>query len=301
MNWSRRHTWLAGLAILIVTNTFVLVHAALNRSGEPTNRMTLSPLELHVPWRNVARDENSGVSLSLAYVGPGLGSVSEYGPDENWDGPPDFSTQALQTFGFDLTKKKNDQDTYRYYSRTAAKPAYVVLEFNGPAYERTLNQARERLQSLLRDFATLPEQKDLKFKLDEAQRHLKWIENHATRLYVIDIAHDAEPLRGKYSDMARYLILPGTIKPVFVYSGTDGGKVHAQVSVTGHGEIHVPLPLSEAITPSASPYRENVFVQQDETEKSKPPFPSATLVWGSSYEPWVESIEPVPAKGSTDK
>jgi hypothetical protein len=79
-NWTRRHTLIAGLALILLTNAVALLGVYQNRSGEPESMLTLTQRELQQPYGWGMARENSGISLRInwflfrrqsAMAGPG--------------------------------------------------------------------------------------------------------------------------------------------------------------------------------------------------------------------------------------
>src|SRR5690606_12668009 len=65
MSLFKRKGWLlAGLALIALTNCWILASVAYNRSGEPEAVLLLSEREL-LPSRHWRQQENSGVALAL--------------------------------------------------------------------------------------------------------------------------------------------------------------------------------------------------------------------------------------------
>ena len=63
MTWSRRHTLIAGIALIALTNAVALIGVWYNRSGEPESALRLTQRELAPPyWRGVDR-ESGGLEL----------------------------------------------------------------------------------------------------------------------------------------------------------------------------------------------------------------------------------------------
>ena len=78
MNWSRRHTLIAGLALVAVTNGVALGGAAWNRSGTPDSVLALTQRELEPPYMFKGAQENSGLTLpQFASTRTGRNSVSD--------------------------------------------------------------------------------------------------------------------------------------------------------------------------------------------------------------------------------
>jgi len=67
MTWSRKHTLLAGLGLIALTNAIALSGVVYNRSGDPEATLRLTQRELRTPYRWYGNRENSGLALSLVW------------------------------------------------------------------------------------------------------------------------------------------------------------------------------------------------------------------------------------------
>ena len=67
--WTRRHTLIAGLGLILGVNAIVLGGVAYNRSGEPESLLQLSERELYTPFgralRHVATQSYSATTLRM--------------------------------------------------------------------------------------------------------------------------------------------------------------------------------------------------------------------------------------------
>lgn len=110
-------------------------------------------------------------------------------------------------------------EAYRNMHEELNRNAYLVLEYDGPAWR----EWRDKLPPGV-SYRLTPE-------------HL----NQTSRLVLIDVGPDAAALRRKYPDTKRILILPGA-------SRSTGPKTWARLEVR---TIHVPLPHSGALKGAA--------------------------------------------------
>ena len=65
MAWQRKHTFIAGMLLILLTNAVALLGVAYNRSGTPESRLTLSQRELQLPYG--AMTEDSGLTLQIRW------------------------------------------------------------------------------------------------------------------------------------------------------------------------------------------------------------------------------------------
>jgi len=265
-----KHTSLLGAAaIILLANTFALVHAAMNRSGTPESEIVLTDRELKY-YGNLG-DEDSGVELRIDWsIRQSLNAVDFRGLD-----PPEeiFDTQKLQQIGFDCSVAPGDSKAGDFYARQRPRRAFVALEYNGPAW-----------RAFLERFARAAEQRaDLKDGL-EFQR------NQRTQLWAIDGAGDPETLRARYPDRNSILILPAVITISHVPNMPEfQGRPARAAHLTGNiqqvpSTIHVPRPFSDG-------FRRRGNTSARPKEALETPLYRVHLRYGSALEPWITAVE----------
>jgi hypothetical protein len=112
--------WLAA-AVVVVSNSWALGLAALNRQGEPDAVLQLTEREVPlVP----GGPENTAASLRLAWTGPRGAS------DDTW-----FDQATLAALGFDCSVPLT-RETATHYAGRPARRVYAALEYDGPAWQR---------------------------------------------------------------------------------------------------------------------------------------------------------------------
>ena len=119
------------LVLIILTNAIVLAGVAYNRSGEPDAMVQLSERELQWQknWERSGK-EDSGLYLTLQWSMTGYYEYGREYREDSW-----LNQQKLAELGFDTSFPLNDKRSSSYYNRQLSRQAYVVLEFNGLAYE----------------------------------------------------------------------------------------------------------------------------------------------------------------------
>jgi hypothetical protein len=181
-------------------------------------------------------NEDNGVSVHLNW------RLSYPAPIE-W-----LDRAKLQTLGFDVVRPNSDRQ-----NSPLDRPAFLVFEYNGPAWEKWLK---------------------------EAQRPTRPVDHPETapRLILVDAAKTAEPLLRNYSDRGRYLIVKGVIGLGYTVGEGGGSQLTPGISQILPDSIHVPPPLSW-ILPRASG-----------GQNSKRPRYSLTISYGRDFEPWVTAV-----------
>jgi len=267
---------LGAFGLLIVSNTYVLAHVAMNRSGEPDSEMQLTARELQYYG---GRSDESGVALMLRWTN----TAPEYPTGLPLEAPVWFDQKKLEELGFDLSVPAGSPKAEHFYQDPRSRKAFVALEFDGPAWEAWL---KDREPHLEKETSYGP-QVTLQDRLE--------IERQTTpRLVTIDVAQDPAELRRKYPDRKRVMILQGLVRAKREpeqrpSAGAPLRAAYLRGAITRLAieSINVPQPLSRRLEgQSYSPWTydgNRVKIQQS-------PY-SVLLRVGSKYEPWVTDVK----------
>jgi uncharacterized protein DUF4824 len=279
----------SAIGVLVTANTFVLIHADVNRSGAPDAELELTARELK--YYSSSR-EDSGVSLLIEWQNPAA-QFSFYGATK-MPAAPWFDVDKLKETGFDVRVPPASKDASRYYMRQRSRQVFVALEFDGPAWREWLNWrkaaiAAEPVPNIPVPVGSNPTKED-RFRIEEET---------TSRLVAMDVGLDPSALRAKHPDRQRVMILRGRATVIL----DDGVKVPAPgaprekavpflrgaITSIDPSLINVPQPLSRKFEPrmSYSPWT----YSGDQFKVVEPPF-SVTLRIGSQYEPWVVDVKP---------
>jgi len=267
----RIHLWLA-FALLIVVNTVILAGIARNRAGSPDAELTLTERELVLQTGNF-REENSGLALLLDWKND---FVAEW-----------FDTDKLAELGFDVTPWKGDEAESDYRGwRTLPKKAFIVLEYEGKAWERFQRKKDEELASLREP----PPRNEAEEKHAESERAR--IENEllaGSRLFAVDVGLDPRNLRALYPDGDRYIILPALVR-IYPQREKTEWNLRGNFETVLGGSLHIPRDLAAPLM--TLPNRGRLTRGYDYFEPGKVPAPRyrVTVRWGRRYEPWVVGV-----------
>ena len=266
---------LGALAVIVVTNAVALSGAMLNRSGDAESQLTLSQRELRLPYRSFDR-ENSGLALSLDWrvlVQPDKNNVY-YSWEYSRGGMPEWLDKAkMESLGFDMSTE-SDQGIRRN-DRTLSREVLLVLEFDGEAYRRSLEMARQSLVAEEEKLAAMPDSSEKKNRIKSITDQLSREENENSRLFVVDAGLTAEMLRAKYPDRTRYAIVRGQIRP-WSGNGRGDGVARGSISAVSIEGINVPHAFRPLLTNLREP-GEGRF--------------KASLSFGQRLEPWMTHLE----------
>jgi hypothetical protein len=267
---------LAGLALIAVTNGWVLLDVARNRSGEPEARVELTERELWLPWSVEDDDEDSGLALTLAW----------HGDDPFGSGRPTWlDRDKLRELGFDVHVAPESPGSERFYSNVPAREAFVVLAMGGEAWNRELARREEEIRRCRQSGSCGPSAEQNR-SVPEQVAELRRTESH---LVAVDAGRDPRALRRRYPDRGRFLVLPAEVD-VLRNAEKEGepylsGYLHLRVP-----RIHVPLPLRPVLDAVS---QEDASRQRRWDEKPDPRY-RAVLAVGRGYEPWLVRVERMP-------
>lgn len=279
---SHARALLLGVALIVLTNAVVLAGVAYNRSGEPESVLQLTERELKIRAWNWPENENSSIDLYIHW------RVAEGEPDLDdpysraWDRALDWlKPEQMRELGFKVDGDLESKEGAERIRRQPSRRAWVVLEFDGPAYQEALERARIRLAHATSRTAANPGEGEFEERLRSARREMEHEENRATRLFAIDVGPDADVLRARYPDRKRHAIVQGRLR--MTITGSEGRKrLTVQLADIDADAVRVP----HAYRSHIEPY---VKTQQNYSDDHDPRF-SATVKFGQRYEPWIEDL-----------
>lgn len=201
MNGGRARYLIVGLALIGVVNAIVLAGAAWNRQPPEESRLQLSERELghtYTYWRK----DNSSLALHLDYRWP-----SRADDDHHY---LSISAEKMAELGFHVPTELNEQSVRRY-RRQLDRDALLVLELDGPAYQREVALLVAAHAEALRLQKSVPDSKELREAAQHAANALDYEQHRASRLLVVDVGVDQQALRARYPDRTRYAIVRSII------------------------------------------------------------------------------------------
>lgn len=279
--WSRRHTLVAGLALIAITNAVALIGVAYNRSGAaPESELRLTQRELWLPWGSMDH-EDSGLEVRLAWrVLPKEKEAALYGDIYYPVGgaPAWLNAAKLAELGFDTVKAANALPGGWPYEKQLPKAALLVLEFDGPAYQQALKNAQELVEQKAKPGEGAREKSDFTAGGSSPADRLDRERNTNSRLFVVDAGLDAAMLRAKYPDRGHYAIVNGRIRMIST-NGDAKPQLAGYIDAVSNDQISVPLEFRNAFGP-------DVLTERDYGKGLKTPV-GVTLVFGKRFEPWI--------------
>ena len=253
---------LAAAGLIVISNALSLAGVAWNRSGTPDSQLRLSERELPFAWREFGPQENSNLALRLDWQ-------QEQRRANNWRGPDWLQRDALLGLGFDELPEDGQEHYARW--RLQERNALVVLEFDGPTYQRELARAAAELAEARSKQAAAERIKDLEQQLQHAREQ-------DSRLYAVAAGLDRASLRQRYPDRQRYAIVPARIS-ASLSQQDKRWYVRGHISELRVGDLYLPLASRDALRAEyAQPEQQRAHYQVE-------------LAFGQRLEPWVQDVQ----------
>jgi hypothetical protein len=293
----RKYGAFLAASLILLVNIIVLAGVARNRSGDPDALVELTERELPLSASPVSRrEENTGIALKLDWNRyPFLGKLSGRA---RTDLPADLFDQAkLEELGFDCRMPPNDPRADLHYQKMLPRKAFVVLEYEGKAWDAWREQARVDLSDAIDRARTgRTADKDIREAKEAYEQEIK----ARSRLFAIDAGRDPQLLRQRYPDRGRFIVAAAQIRLQLLAPFDDTARKHEPPKLRGFiselliDDIHVPkalgAELDERLAKDAghegSPFPSR-FGQQ------RAPAYTITLAYGRRFEPWVAGVKPL--------
>jgi len=281
---------LAGCALIVIVNALILGAAARNRGGDRLAELTLTERELAVP--EFREDESSGLFLTLKFASDPPPAVQRIAWRKRADLPsvdyPWLDRGKLEALGFRLGLEPSVPSDEHAQVGVSERTAFVALEFDGDSWARWLAAREDRLRK------RLPQ--------DEAEALLALDRTMRSHLVPVDAGRDAETLRRRFPDRARYLIVPGIVRAV--QGGADAGDPswRGQIAAVLVSDLHVPRELAPALKTFLPQETEDAVSKREQRERQlswpapTPPRYRAAVAFGSRNEPWLVSVSEIETK-----
>ncbi|WP_040066186.1 DUF4824 family protein [Pseudomonas batumici] len=267
MNWTRRHSLIAGVGLILITNVIVLLGVVYNKSGTPDSVLKLSQRELLVPYGGREGTDNSGMSLRLLVRSTGPFNMGFSGEE---GGAVWFDKAKLAELGFDVSAPIDTEQGRSYYRKQRSRQAFLVLEFNGRAYQQAIELARKM------EAAELNKKQPTTLAREQ---------NTSSRLFIVDAGVNRETLRAKYPDTTQYSIVRGQVR-LMVYTHDKQAMLTGYVNKMGVENINVPFAFRSVFEPMQRTIQENGYSASND---GSPSF-EAAIAFGKRLEPWIVTV-----------
>ncbi len=276
---SPKRLFVAAFLLVVIVNVIVLGGVYYNRSAKPQALVLLTEREIRLSYNR--NTENSGLSLHVVW------RTYQKNADYTYysNGSPDwFDEEKLSQLGFDTERYKRSIADYTDHFRPLPKKVFLVLENNSPLHDRALADAEAELETAKKSYAGNPDDNDLKYRMERAEKNWHSEQVARSRLFVVDAGRDVTRLRQQYSDEKRYIIAPGIVRMTRV-TIDKADVLRGFVVNLAVERIHLPLSLRQEFEPFLM---NSVRYWESEEE----PRYQVQLAYGRKYEPWIISVEP---------
>ena len=273
---------IAGLAIIIVTNIVALAGVAYNRAGEPAV-VELTERELGMPYHYGMNKENTGLGLRINCRIEVDAQYYSYGNANCRGNTPWLDRSKLIELGFEphtLPKKRKGKIPY---AKTLPRKVFIVLEYNGAAYQTVLVSAEKELREQQALLVNNPGKKEFEKRVKRAQDKLEGEQHHNSRLFAIDAGLDKNALRNTYPDTSQYILMTALIKPTW-RSNKKEKQWKGTITDLLVDTINIPLEHRAVFEPLED--LKPRYNQNKQTPRYK-----VRIAFGKRAEPWVLAVE----------
>ena len=289
----KRYGLISAIALIVLTNIVVLSGVAYNRSGEPDATVQLTERELYWQKRwDLTDKEDTGLYLTLKWNMPGYDKYRWEHRKDTW-----LNQQKLTELGFDTSFPLEDKKASRYYSHQLPRQAYVVLEFNGEAYQNWVKEAKERIEEIKQEL--IEEKKEKKKK--DLENDIRYIQQQLitqSHLFAIDAGSDPQVMRKQYPDQFKTIITPAVFDISMHYTPKKKGPFKSPkkpylsgwVRAISIPQIHVTSDYRSFFISDIKTHTKT-YLPRDKPLSDLEPRYQVTLNYGKRYEPWIADVK----------
>lgn len=275
---SPRRLFGLGFVVLLAANIIALLGVVSNRSGNPETLIELTERELRLPYK--VREENSGLALRLVWRI--IGEDEDYLSYGNWGSPVWLNAQKLTELGFSIDDTVSSEETPQREKEPLPKEVFIVLEYNGKAYQEAVKRAEGVLENVEDSLKVNREDKEFRDRFKSAKERLERERTSESRLFAIDAGLDASKLRERYSDRAQFIITPGVARLTYHFNKKKREAV-GYISKISVENIYVSLKHRTVF---------DTILAQDKSRQYELEAPRylVELAYGSRFEPWIRAV-----------
>ncbi|MCP5066566.1 MAG: DUF4824 family protein [bacterium] len=282
----------AACGLIVVTNLAILSAAGWNRRGEPQAELSLTERELAMP--TARQDEGTGLELSLVMTHEPPGVLRRTARWKRHELPPVnygwLNRAKLLDLGFRVDLEPTHLDAAEHYSHAIARRTYVVVEYDGEAWNRWIGDREEQLRKLRREVEEGAAQPSA---LADAEAVLAVDRTMRSRLFPVDAGVDADALQRRYGNRRRHAVVAGLLRPKIVQPENGAPTLSGEVLALVVSRVHVSRRFRqhfESFLPEET-WEEVESRERREAESGwpspTPPRYQATLAVGRRHEPWL--------------
>ncbi len=167
------------------------------------------------------------------------------------------------------------------------RQTYVVLEYDGKAWESWQTEQGEKIKALEAETAAGQEGKK---NLDAKRKRYLWELESESRLFTVDVGNDAVTLRKRYPDRTKFIITPTKVRLRLIPADKTNKRkpvLSGYVDMILTNEIHVPLDRQGVLATLKTDVQ---YFYYDGQKKPFTPRYQVKLNYGRRYEPWVAEV-----------
>jgi hypothetical protein len=275
---------LVGCAILLAVNALVLAGVGYNRSGTPEASLALTERELYLSYKD---KENSAVAIRLNWRD---GEAAE---------PAWFDGQKLAAVGFDCSESVEAEAAELHYRKALPRQAFVVLEYDGAAWQQWQTREKERLAAMAMKHAA---GQATRKELEAARKRFAWELVAGSRLFAVDVGNNPASLRARYPDRNRCIITPAKVQLTYHSAIREQGAIRQPAKLRGvitdvlTESIHVPRQqqaVLRQIQRTRRPWQSS-YDASDLGDAPRMPRYQVQLNYGKRHEPWLVAVQALP-------
>jgi hypothetical protein len=293
---SNRAFLLAGVLLIVVANTIVILGVMHNRRSRAETTLMLTERELAPSSSWSPSEENSGLDLRIEIRTDTTYFRNSQESEGNeavpmWGVTPWLTAAKLRSLGFPLLSTRNADEDRRHNEKLLARDVYLVLELAGGTYQRALQHAQADAARAVQLAAAAPEDKVLAERAERNQRLAEAELNQESRLFCIDAGLDPIALRNTYADRTTFAIVRGSIRPT-VYEHAGQWRAVGQYAGLRIPQLNVPLIYRPVFGARQQPRYVDAIalaIAGPMRDRKEAPHYNVSVAWGSRLEPWMVS------------
>jgi len=172
-------------------------------------------------------------------------------------------------------------DSKQSQKRPIPREVFVVLEYDGNAYQEALHRTEMSLEKARAALLTNSTDEKLQKNVDNAAKRLNRERFYNSRLFAIDVGLTPGLLREKYRDSKRFIIAKGLAVPRIPYDKNK--KITGYLKRLSIGAIHVPLKHRQIL---------DTLLDRGKSRQTTSESPRywVELGYGGRWEPWIMSV-----------
>jgi hypothetical protein len=210
----------------------------------------------------------------------------------NW-----LSEEKLKELGFDTSYPLDEKDASRFYSRQIERQGYVVLEYNGGAYQKWSEKIRKLIKEARQGLAEEKNPNEINI-LENDIRQMEQLLFTQSRLFTVDAGADPQKLRKQHPDKSKTIITPAVFDISRDRTSRRTGQpeppqkyyLRGWVRAVSIPEIHVTSNYRSFFISDIKTHTKT-YLPRDKPLSDLEPRYQVTLNYGKRHEPWIADVQ----------